>query len=61
MGMILLATAQQESGMDETEPDDLFKSIITRSNIEYFEASQLEPVLLSCSELVKMYGDRGPL
>lgn len=61
MGMILLSTAPQESGMDETEPDDLFKSIVTRSNIEYFETSQLEPVLLSCSELVRMYGDRGPL
>lgn len=61
MGMILLATAHQESGLDETEPDDLFKSITTRSNIEYFETSQLEPVLLTCPELVKMYGDRGPL
>lgn len=61
MGMILLATAQQESGMDETEPDDLFKSIRTRSNIEYFETSQLEPVLLTCPELVRMYADRGPL
>jgi hypothetical protein len=46
MGMILLSTAQQESGFDVTEPDDLFKSIVTRSNVETFQTSQLVPILL---------------
>jgi len=61
MGMILLTTAQQESGMDATEPDDLFKSIVTRSSIETFETSQLVPILLTNTELVNMFQDRGPL
>lgn len=58
--MILLSTAQQESGFDTTEPDDLFKSIVTRSNIETFETSQLVPILLTNTELVKAYWDRDP-
>ena len=60
MGMILLATAQQESGMDATEPDDMFKSIVTRSSIETFETSQLVPILLTNTDLVKTYWDRDP-
>jgi hypothetical protein len=60
MVMILLSTAQQEGGFDVTEPDDLFKDIVTRSSLETFQTSQLEPILLTNTELVKAYWDRGP-